>query len=226
MKSGLIDGVTTCCGYDFGTDASKAKYCPICGKELVKKRKMRVWHIPQVPGKPFYVPVENEKEAKKFLDALAGYDIFQFNNNIKPDFSNASGVEVFDEEANEWCDWYIETQDDYFEDIDEFLENDEDILDDDYIKEVNVNYWAEEEEMKAGIHPSQIIERVKKVLDESGTKNKITFMDYKGFSGERVGVSVDGNFYGVFDYVQNVFENTPESRFIETLKISEMGNKR
>lgn len=125
MKSGLIDGVTVCCGYDFGTDANMARYCPICGKELVKKRIMRVWHIPQIPGKPFYIPVKNEKEAKKFLDALEGYDIFQFNNNVKPNFCNASGVEVFDEETNEWCDWYIETQDDYFEDIDEFLENDE-----------------------------------------------------------------------------------------------------
>lgn len=32
----LCDGVTTCCGYDFGIDASKAKYCPICGSKLVK----------------------------------------------------------------------------------------------------------------------------------------------------------------------------------------------
>lgn len=38
MKSGLIDGVTACCGYDFGTDANMARYCPICGKELVKKK--------------------------------------------------------------------------------------------------------------------------------------------------------------------------------------------
>ena len=32
----LCDGVTTCCGYDFGTDADKAKYCPICGNKLIK----------------------------------------------------------------------------------------------------------------------------------------------------------------------------------------------
>lgn len=31
----MIDGVTTCCGYDFGADMNKAKYCPICGKRLV-----------------------------------------------------------------------------------------------------------------------------------------------------------------------------------------------
>lgn len=99
-------------------------------------------------------------------------------------------------------------------------------MNDDYIKEVNSNYWAEEEEMKAGVHPSQIIERVQKVLDESGVKKKITFMDYNGFSGARVGVSVDGSFYGVFDYIDNVFESTPESRLTETLEVAEMGIKR
>ena len=98
-------------------------------------------------------------------------------------------------------------------------------IDDDYIKEVNVNYWAEEEEMKAGIHPSQIIERVQNVLDESGIKKKITFMDYNGFSGARVGVSVDGIFYGVFDYIEKVFESRPESRLVEVLEVAEMGSK-
>lgn len=98
-------------------------------------------------------------------------------------------------------------------------------MNDDYIKEVNANYWAEEEEIKVGVHPSQIIERVQKVLNESGVKKKITFMDYNGFSGARVGVSVDGNFYGVFDYVENVFESTPESRLTEVLEVTEMGIK-
>ena len=98
-------------------------------------------------------------------------------------------------------------------------------MDYDYIEEVNANYWVEEEEMKAGVHPSQIIERVQKVLVKSGNKGKITFMDYDGFSGTRVGVSVDDNFYGVFDYIENEFESTPESRLIETLETVEMGIK-
>lgn len=34
-KPDMIDGITTCCGYDFGTDAKRGKYCPICGKRLV-----------------------------------------------------------------------------------------------------------------------------------------------------------------------------------------------
>ena len=50
-------------------------------------------------------------------------------------------------------------------------------------------------------------------------------MDYNGFSGARVGVSVDGIFYGVFDYIENVFESTPESRFVEVLEVAEMGSK-
>lgn len=33
-SSKIIDGVTSCCGYDFGTDADVAKFCPICGKRL------------------------------------------------------------------------------------------------------------------------------------------------------------------------------------------------
>lgn len=32
----IVDGITSCCGYDFGTDSSKARFCPICGKPLKK----------------------------------------------------------------------------------------------------------------------------------------------------------------------------------------------
>lgn len=39
--SWLLDGVTMCCGYDFGTDKSieSVKYCPICGRALFRKPK-------------------------------------------------------------------------------------------------------------------------------------------------------------------------------------------
>ena len=40
-------------------------------------------------------------------------------------------------------------------------------------------------------------------------------MDYSGFSGTRVGAFVDKEFYGVFDYIENVFESTSESRVNE-----------
>lgn len=64
---------------------------------------LRVWWIPQVPMKPFLIPVESPKEAKKLMNVLADYDIFQYKNNIKPDYCNAGGLSVF--EDGEWSDW-------------------------------------------------------------------------------------------------------------------------
>lgn len=73
---------------------------------------LRVWHIPQIPGRPFHVPVKTLSEAKLVLDTLAQYDLFQLAHNIKPDYSNAGGLQAFD--ANDdhdgpdgsWIDWY------------------------------------------------------------------------------------------------------------------------
>ena len=57
---------------------------------------LRVWHIPQMPMKPFHVEVATVDEAKKILNTLWDYDTFQFENKVKPDYSNASGLEVFE----------------------------------------------------------------------------------------------------------------------------------
>ena len=70
---------------------------------------LRVWWIPQVPGHPMYVPVNSLEEARLILDTLALYDKFQVEQNVKPDYSNAGGLEYFDEETKEWSDWYDET---------------------------------------------------------------------------------------------------------------------
>lgn len=86
---------------------------------MSKKIKMRVWHIPQVPGNPFYVNVDNVIEAKKVLDILAIYDQFQFQNNIKPDFCNTAGVQVYNEEQKEWEDFYDEDGNDFDQHYDE-----------------------------------------------------------------------------------------------------------
>ena len=40
------------------------------------------------------------------MSTLGAYDLFQLNNNIKPDFANTGGLEVFDGE--EWVDYYDE----------------------------------------------------------------------------------------------------------------------
>lgn len=84
---------------------------------MEEKNKLRVWHIPQIPGEAFRVSVESPEEAAKVLEILAQYDNFQFEQNVKPDYSNAAGLEVF--EDGEWCEWYSEDG----EDIDEYADN-------------------------------------------------------------------------------------------------------
>jgi hypothetical protein len=68
-----------------------------------KEGDMRVWWIPQIPMKPFLVRVDSLIEAKNLLEVLGRYDLFQLENNIKPDFSNAGGLEIFTE--GDWCEF-------------------------------------------------------------------------------------------------------------------------
>lgn len=67
--------------------------------------KLRVWHVPQIPCKSFYVPVSSPDEAIKILGILADYDLFQFKNHIKPDYSSAQGLQEWDEAEQEWVEW-------------------------------------------------------------------------------------------------------------------------
>ena len=80
---------------------------------------LRVWWIPQVPMKAFNIAVKSIQEARLTLDTLAHYDIFQFENKIKPDYCNAGGLNVYDLNAdgNGLADW-IEWEDDEGNDID------------------------------------------------------------------------------------------------------------
>lgn len=72
------------------------------------KPKLRVWHIPQIPSKAFHVPVSCPEEAIKILNVLADYDLFQLENNIKPDYSSAQGLEEWDETEQDWIEWNSE----------------------------------------------------------------------------------------------------------------------
>jgi len=85
---------------------------------------LRVVHFPQVPCKPFYVEVGDLQQAKKIIDVLANYDLFQFDNRIKPDYCNMTVLEQWDEDEQEWLSWCdeetgIDDVDDYFEHIKE-----------------------------------------------------------------------------------------------------------
>ena len=85
--------------------------------EKVKEATLRVWWMPQVPMTPFYVSVKNLDDAILLLDALANYDLFQLENRIKPDYSNAGGLEIF--EDGEWSEYY----DEHGNDIDQIIED-------------------------------------------------------------------------------------------------------
>jgi hypothetical protein len=76
-------------------------------------KKLRVWWIPQVPGKEFHVDVSSVEEGCKVMDILSRYDEFQYKNNIKPDYSNAGGINQWEEDSDGegnpgWTSWYDE----------------------------------------------------------------------------------------------------------------------
>lgn len=78
---------------------------------------LRVLHFPQVPCDPFEVDVPSIEVAGLVMDILGDYDRFQLDNNIKPDYANATLLVRM--EDGEWCDWYDEETG---MDIDEFRE--------------------------------------------------------------------------------------------------------
>lgn len=92
--------------------------------------KLRVWHVPQIPMKSFKVEVATVEEGVRMMNALADYDLFQYENRIKPDYCNMNGLQMWDETLTEedmrdmelsdkWVDWY----NDDFEDPREYIES-------------------------------------------------------------------------------------------------------
>jgi hypothetical protein len=76
-------------------------------------KKLQVWWIPQVPMKTFTVDVKSLEEGVKIMNVLADYDIFQFENNVKPDYANMGGINQWSEDCDGegnpgWESWYDE----------------------------------------------------------------------------------------------------------------------
>lgn len=63
----------------------------------------RVWWVPQIPGKPFVVDVESVEMGRWLENVLAEYDLFQYENRIKPDYCNQGGTLVRDSDGY-WVD--------------------------------------------------------------------------------------------------------------------------
>jgi hypothetical protein len=90
--------------------------------------KLQVWWIPQIPMEAFTVSVASVTEGVKILQVLADYDAFQFEHNVKPDYSNVGGLQQWDEGSNGeglpgWVDWYSDDGEDLDEYMDRINEN-------------------------------------------------------------------------------------------------------
>jgi len=73
--------------------------------------KFKAWYIPQVPMHPFEVERPTAVEAQAALDLITDFSIFEFENKVKPDYSDAGGVEEWDETDQEWFDLEPEEED-------------------------------------------------------------------------------------------------------------------
>ena len=69
-----------------------------------------MWHIPQVPMKGFEVDVASIEQGKWLRGVLADYDRFQYENRVKPDYCNASGMRYLDTDG-EWSDLDVDDED-------------------------------------------------------------------------------------------------------------------
>lgn len=62
----------------------------------------QVHHFPQVPCKAFIVDCDTVHEAIKVSETLAQYDLFQYAQNIKSDYSNATAILAWSFDEEEW----------------------------------------------------------------------------------------------------------------------------
>lgn len=72
---------------------------------VYKDKPYRLWHIPQLPMEPFIVESDDLDYLVKLRGVLADYDLFQYENKVKPDYANDSGIEVWDTKWQEWVDY-------------------------------------------------------------------------------------------------------------------------
>ena len=85
-------------------------------------------------------------------------------------------------------------------------------IDDNYCKEAADAYFAEEEEMKLGIHPTQIKDRIKDWFCKNDDGNvDITRLDEWTDSTVKVYIRrtgmLDGKIFGIFNYINNEFDS-------------------
>lgn len=84
--------------------------------EALKLGDLRVWWVPQVPGKLFTVAVTSREQGRWLCDVLADYDKFQYDENVKGDYCNAGGVQRLEDDGDGGMDWFDISDDEDDED--------------------------------------------------------------------------------------------------------------
>jgi hypothetical protein len=79
--------------------------------KVIKEGDLSVWHIPQIPGTPIRISVDSIEDGFSVMQILSVYDAFQLEENIKPDYANANGLDIW--ESGEWVTWYDDDIDEY-----------------------------------------------------------------------------------------------------------------
>ncbi len=83
---------------------------------------LRLTYYPQIPCKPFYFPVRDLNEAIEFFKLIIRYDEYLLTecDSMRVEYCNTFDLEMFDKEDNDWCSWYLETDEEYFDDFQEY----------------------------------------------------------------------------------------------------------
>ena len=66
--------------------------------------RFKIFYIPQVPMPAFEREYEDFETAKEVLNAIINFSIFEYDNNVKPDYSDVAGISFWDEAEQDWED--------------------------------------------------------------------------------------------------------------------------
>lgn len=67
---------------------------------------LKVWYIPQIPMPAFEVEVPDLATARIVHDALIGLSLFEFENRVKPDYSDAGGIVRWESDGEGGFAWF------------------------------------------------------------------------------------------------------------------------
>lgn len=76
--------------------------------------KFKIWYNHQVPGPSYEREVPNPEVGQQILDTIYDVALYQFRNNMIPDYANSGGIVYLDEDG-EWSDYDPDDWEDAYE---------------------------------------------------------------------------------------------------------------